>query len=167
MLKENENAISTKDFAKENGIDLFVYKMQNVVVTQKTTTNFLMSFFFLFVSVLFGVIAVIEKQSVLAVVICSVLSAVTFVCFVLFIADILTFKIVFNNGDICARVGLKKYSFNLTQIDYFSAEHSAKSGTYEVKIVAKNVQLKYEISYTNKNNFVFLLNLAKAKIPQK
>ena len=148
-----------KNIAEENSININNYIITNTIVKDKPIIEYISLILFWVLSIIFIIEGIININYKYAGVICIVLGILFLIFGLVILLHMLMFEIIYKDDVIIYKDVFKNETIEIKNIQSFKVETDSKTRYYTKKI-------KYHISYTNKENFVLLLNLLKSGIKQ-
>lgn len=156
--------------AEKHGVIISNFQPRNIIVKDITILNCCGGIVSLLVSLLFMIMPIINNNNTGLRIACISLSVILLLLSILDFIHIFLFKIEFQEKEkiIYYRDFCKKFNFPITDIQYFMVEEDEDmlARFYTIRIYLSNKKIKYTISQTNKENFIFLLNLLKCEVEQ-
>lgn len=156
-----------KNIAEENSININNYIITNTIVKDKPIIEYISLILFWVLSIIFIIEGIININYKYAGVICIVLGILFLIFGLVILLHMLMFEIIYKDDVIIYKDVFKNETIEIKNIQSFKVETDSKTRYYTIEITYnENKKIKYHISYTNKENFVLLLNLLKSGIKQ-
>ena len=156
-----------KNIAVENSINIKYYKERNVTVKDKDMIGYVSIAISFILSIIFIIGSINYKNDKTILIIFIVLGIIFFIFSIIMILYCIIFELKYEDDYLYYKNIFKKEKISINNIKSFKANTDNMSRYYYVEInYNPDKKIRYQISVTNKENFILLLNLLKKDITQ-
>ena len=156
-----------KNIAEENSINIKYYKERNVTVKDKDMIGYVSIAISFILSIIFIIGSITYRNDKTILIIFMIFGIIFFIFSIIMLLYCIIFELKYEDDYLYYKNIFKKEKIDINKIKSFKANTDNMYRYYYVEInYNANKKISYQISVTNKENFILLLNLLKKDITQ-